>query len=153
MLCSNVMLYLYLGSPIHRVLLGMRMNLKHTHFHWLDRMAVTLSGFCVVHCVATIILLGTLTSVGHLFADPRIHEVGLLCATLLGAVALGGGLWRHKRMLPAAIGIPGLAFMASALLVRHGVTEAVLTVIGVSFVACAHLLNSRLAPHRPRAAI
>lgn len=129
------------------------MSLNHIHFHWLDRAAVTLSGFCVVHCVATVILLGTLTSVGHLFADPHIHEVGLLCATFLGAVALGGGLWRHKRALPALIGLPGLAFMASALLIQHGWGEALLTIIGVSLVACAHLLNGRLVAIRPQSAI
>lgn len=124
------------------------MSLKHIHFHWLDRAAVTLSGFCVVHCVATVVLLGTLSSVGHLFSNPLIHEVGLMFATLLGAIALGSGLWRHKRMLPALIGVPGLALMASALLVQHGLSEAVLTIMGVSLVAGAHLLNSRLMPFR-----
>ena len=129
------------------------MTLKPIHFHWLDRAAVTLSGFCVVHCVATVVLLGTLSSVGHLFSNPRIHEIGLLCATLLGAIALGGGVWRHKRILPALIGIPGLALMAGALLVQHGLGEALLTIMGVSLVAGAHLLNSRLRPLRAPSAI
>ncbi|MDQ4420472.1 MerC domain-containing protein [Sphingobium sp. DEHP117] len=113
------------------------------HFYWLDRAAIVLSGFCVVHCVATIILIGTLTSLGHLFADPRIHEIGLACATLLGAVALGSGLVRHRRTLPILAGVPGLALMAAALFVPHGFSEALLTILGVSLVAGAHLMNAR----------
>lgn len=114
--------------------------------HWIDRAAVTLSGFCVVHCVATVVMLGTLSSLGHLFANPRIHEIGLLFATLLGAVALGGGILRHRRTLPALIGLPGLALMTAALFVAHGAGEALLTVLGVGLVASAHILNARL-PH------
>lgn len=131
----------------------MRVPENHIHFHWLDRLAVTLSGFCVVHCVATVILLGTLSSLGHLFVNPLVHEIGLLCATILGAIALGSGLFRHRRALPALIGIPGLLFMACALMVPHGVSEALLTIIGVTLVAGAHLLNSRMAPVQSRSAV
>lgn len=119
------------------------MTQKSAYLHWLDKAAITLSGFCVVHCVATIVLIGTLTSLGHLFGNPRIHEIGLLCATLLGAVALGSGIMRHRRTLPIVAGVPGLALMAAALFVPHGVSEALLTIMGVSLVAGAHLMNAR----------
>ena len=125
------------------------MKTTHIHFHWLDKAAVTLSGFCVVHCVATVVMLGTLSSIGHLFANPRIHEIGLLCATVMGAVALGGGLWRHRRLFPALVGICGLGLMATALYIPHGWSEAILTICGVTLVAIAHLVNAR--SHLPRA--
>ena len=127
--------------------------MKHHHFPMLDRAAVALSGFCVVHCVATVVLLGTLSSLGHLFTDPRIHEGGLLLATLLGGIALGTGVWRHRRMLPVMIGVPGLFLMAIALLVPHGGGEALLTICGVSLVAAAHLLNARLKPALAQSAL
>tara|TARA_B110001454_G_scaffold215537_1_gene237164 strand:- start:3254 stop:3619 length:366 start_codon:yes stop_codon:yes gene_type:complete len=115
---------------------------RPAHLHWLDKTAITLSGFCVVHCVATVVLIGTLSSLGHFFADPRIHEIGLLGATLLGALALGSGLLRHRQALPILAGVPGLALMAAALFVPHGYGEALLTILGVSLVAGAHLMNA-----------
>lgn len=119
------------------------MTQRSAALHWLDKAAIMLSGFCVVHCVATIALIGTLTSLGHFFSDPRIHEIGLLCATLLGALALGGGVLRHRKALPVLTGVPGLVLMAAALFVPHGFGEALLTIGGVSLVAGAHLMNAR----------
>ena len=121
------------------------MTHRYATLHWLDRAAVMLSGFCVVHCVATVVLLGTLSSLGHLFADPRIHEVGLLLATVLGAVALGSGMMRHRRALPLLLGVPGIALMIAALCVHHGLGEAMLTIAGVGLVASSHIANARTA--------
>ena len=36
-----------------------------------------LSGLCLVHCVATAVLLGLLASAGGMLGAPIIHEVGL----------------------------------------------------------------------------
>ena len=123
------------------------MHANARKWQWLDKGAMLLSGLCVVHCVATVVLLGALSAFGHLFADPRIHEVGLALATLLGAVALGSGLWRHRNRLPMLLGVPGLSLMTAALFVDHGVREALLTIAGVSLVALAHLLNARMRLH------
>ena len=43
----------------------------------LDRIAMGLSGLCLVHCVATAVLLALLASAGGLLGSPIIHEVGL----------------------------------------------------------------------------
>ena len=100
---------------------------------------------CAVHCVSTLFLLGALSSLGHLFEAPIIHETGLALAVLLGAVALGFGAMRHGRMLPVAIGSLGLGVMAGALSLPHGAAEAVYTVLGVAIVALGHYLNGRVA--------
>ena len=126
------------------------MTHRYATLHWLDRAAVMLSGFCVVHCVATVVLLGTLSSLGHLFADPRIHEVGLLLATVLGlrrprAALLRQQRLRHRRALPLLLGVPGIALMIAALCVHHGLGEAMLTIAGVGLVASAHIANARIA--------
>jgi membrane-bound ClpP family serine protease len=109
----------------------------------IDRIAVTLSGLCVVHCVATVVLLGLVSSVASWLGNPLIHEVGLALATMLGAVALIGGAFSHGRVLPTLIGTAGLIFMGFALFVPHGGREALLTIIGVSFLAGAHWLNRK----------
>ena len=66
----------------------------------LDRIAIALSGLCMVHCLATAVLLGLLASAGGLLGSPAIHEVGLTLAMILGGVALGRGVIEHGFMMP-----------------------------------------------------
>lgn len=107
----------------------------------LDRMAIGLSGLCLVHCLATSVVLALLASAGGLLGAPIIHEVGLVLAMILGAVALGRGVADHGFMLPAAVGALGLGVMAGALQLPHDGTEALYTVAGVGLVALGHRLN------------
>ena len=107
----------------------------------LDRIAIGLSGLCLVHCVATAILLGLLASAGGFLGSPLIHEVGLTFAIMIGAVALGRGIFEHGFMLPSAIGGLGLGVMAGALSLPHDGREPVYTVVGVMVVALGHRLN------------
>ena len=110
----------------------------------LDRVAMTLSGLCLVHCLATALLLGTLSTVGGLLGSPIIHETGLALAILLGAVALGNGILMHGRFLPPSIGGLGIGMMAAALTLPHGGPEMAATMMGVALLATGHFLN-RLA--------
>jgi hypothetical protein len=108
----------------------------------LDRIAMGLSGLCLVHCVATAILLGLLASAGGILGSPLIHEVGLTLAMIIGSVALGRGIVEHGFMLPAAVGGLGLGVMAWALSLPEGGHEAIYTVAGVSILALGHRLNA-----------
>jgi hypothetical protein len=107
----------------------------------LDRIAMGLSGLCAVHCVATAVLLGLLASAGGLLGKPVIHEVGLTLAMMLGAVALGRGFREHGFVLPAVVGVAGLATMAYAMTLHESGFEPVVTILGVSMLALGHRLN------------
>lgn len=107
----------------------------------LDRVAIGLSGLCLVHCLATAVLLGLLASAGGLLGAEWIHEVGLSLAMVLGAVALGHGVLQHGFMLPSAVGGLGLGVMAGALTMPHDGSEALFTIIGVGILALGHQLN------------
>jgi hypothetical protein len=109
----------------------------------IDRMAIGLSGLCLVHCVASAVLVMVLASAGGLLLDPRIHEIGLVFAMLLGAIGLGRGIFEHGFMLPAAIGSLGLGTMAGALTLGHGPEEVFYSVFGVLILALGHDLNRR----------
>jgi hypothetical protein len=109
----------------------------------LDRMGMVLSCLCAVHCVASIAVVAALGIGGSLLLDPAIHRVGLALAMLVAGVAIGLGALRHGRRAPFVTAMTGLSFMGGALAVPHGTEEAVLTIIGVSLVAFAHLLNVR----------
>lgn len=109
----------------------------------IDRLAIGVSGLCVVHCVATAVLLTILASAGGLFVDPIFHEVGLAIALVLGVVGLGRGVMIHGFMLPAAIGSLGLGMMAGTLTLQHGGIEVGYSIAGVLILALGHDLNRR----------
>jgi hypothetical protein len=107
----------------------------------LDRIAMGLSGLCLVHCVATAVLLGLLASAGGLLGRPIIHEVGLSLAMVIGAFALGRGLREHGFVLPAMVGLTGLSIMGYALTLPEGGHEPIFTMAGVLVLALGHRLN------------
>jgi hypothetical protein len=109
--------------------------------HRLDRMAIGLSGLCLVHCLATSVLLALVASAGSVLGADWIHEVGLGLAMIMGAIALGRGVLEHGYSMPSAIGGLGLGVMAGALTLPHNGTEAVYTVLGVGILALGHRLN------------
>jgi hypothetical protein len=109
----------------------------------IDRLAIGLSGFCLVHCVASVVLVAVLASAGGLLLDPVVHEVGLLIALCLGVIALGRGIWQHGFMMPAAVGGLGLGIMSGALMMDHGGGSTLYTITGVLILALGHDLNRR----------
>ena len=109
----------------------------------LDRMAIALSGLCLVHCLATSVVLAVLASAGGLLVAPVVHEIGLTLAIMLGIVALGRGVLDHGFMMPSAVGGLGLGVMSGALTMPHSGLETVYTIIGVAVLALGHDLNRR----------
>lgn len=117
------------------------MNRNRTSAGRLDRIAMGLSGLCLVHCIATAILLGLLATAGGILGSPVIHEVGLTLAMIIGAIALVRGVREHGFVLPAVVGALGLGVMAFALSLPEGGHEPIYTVVGVMVLALGHRLN------------
>jgi hypothetical protein len=107
----------------------------------LDRLAIGLSGICVVHCLATSVLLALLASAGSMLGADWIHEIGLVLAMAMGVISLGRGILEHGFAMPSAVGGLGLGVMAGALTMPHNGTEALYTVVGVLILALGHRLN------------
>ena len=120
--------------------------------HRLDRLAIGLSGLCVVHCVATTVLVALLSVAGGWLGADWIHEGGLMLAMALGAFALGRGAMDHGFLMPVAVGSLGLGVMGGALTLPHDGTEAAATMVGVLILALGHDLNRRgsVNPFGPR---
>lgn len=109
----------------------------------LDRWAIALSGLCLVHCVASAVIVALLASAGGVLLSPVIHEIGLALAILIGVVAMGWGYFEHRRVLPVAVASLGIGVMAGALSLGHVPMEIPLTMLGVSLLALGHWLNRR----------
>jgi hypothetical protein len=108
-----------------------------------DGLGLSVAGLCLVHCLATSVILVFLASAGGLLVNPAIHEIGLALAIVFGVLALGKGLRDHGFLMPAAIGALGIGMMAGALTLPHGGTEIMWTILGVAVLALGHDLNHR----------
>jgi hypothetical protein len=111
----------------------------------LDQLGIGLAGLCALHCLATLTLISVLGLGGHFLLEDNIHRIGLVLAVGVAAVAIGWGVLRHRRMLPFGVASAGLVVMTVALLVPHGTSEFLLTLVGVALVSLGHWLNLRAA--------
>jgi hypothetical protein len=66
---------------------------------------------------------------------------------IVGAFALGRGIYEHGFLLPSAVGALGLGVMAGALQLPEGGHEPVYTVAGVMILALGHRLNVLATEH------
>ena len=111
----------------------------------LDKSAMTLSGLCLVHCLAGTLLL-TMFAVGSGWLGHNVHLIGLLIALPLAAFALWRGVAVHGRIGVAILGATGIGLMAISLFIAHGAPgEIALSVIGVILLGAAHWWNLRAA--------
>ncbi len=117
------------------------MSLLAIPTHRLDRMAIGLSGLCLVHCLATTVFLALVSAAGGLLGSDWVHEVGLGLAMVMGAISLGRGIYEHGYSMPSAVGGLGLGVMAGALTLPHNGSEALYTIVGVAILALGHRLN------------
>jgi len=109
----------------------------------IDRWAIGLSGLCLVHCIASAVVVAVLASAGTFLLDPIFHEVGMSIALVLGVLGLGRGIMTHGFMLPASVGGLGIGVMAGSLVLGHEHGGTLYSIIGVLIVALGHDLNRR----------
>ena len=108
-----------------------------------DRAGVIVSGLCLAHCLAGIVLVGVLGLGGEVLLNPAIHRFGLVAAIAIAGATIGANALRGGRRGPLLAGLCGLSLMASAVIAGHGTAEVMLTMAGVALVALAHVANIR----------
>ena len=111
-----------------------------------DRLAMTLSSACVIHCFFTpsfIILTSGLVSFS--IDNEFLHLSLLLLAAPISLYALTSGYINHKTYYFLPIGIVGLLILSLAILIGEPMIgefgEKLLTVLGSSLVVYAHFKN------------
>ncbi len=114
--------------------------------HRFDFVAIWLSGACLIHCIAIPFAVFAIPVMGdHLLGSETIvHWLLLAPAVPVSIVSLWFGYRRHSYLAGIVIGAGGLSLMfigVSHLADRS--YEIPLTVLGVSLVGIAHVLNMR----------
>lgn len=113
---------------------------------WLDRVAMTGSAACMIHCLALPLLLAAAPALSAFIAIPEsFHRWVLVFAVPAAVVALLGGHARHAALWPFLLGLVGLGLMTlGAFAVPEGEVEIAVTVAGSIVLAAAHIANLRL---------
>jgi len=111
----------------------------------LDRIGITATSLCALHCILLPILLPVLPLMGLSFlADHAWEHVFLLMTAALGTIALFSGFKRyHKRLYPFYLLYLGVALYW----IKHDFSEAMevyFIIGGASLIVAAHFINIKL---------
>lgn len=114
-----------------------------------DRVGVTGSVMCAIHCASLPILIALAPGVGMgLFANEGVEAGFVVFATVLALASLWMGYRRHRSFRGWMFLVPGLVAVWAALLYPplHAsvVPHAVAMTMGGTLIAVAHVLNLRL---------
>lgn len=114
-----------------------------------DKIAISLSLLCTVHCLATPILVALLPSLAIINVDRETFHLWMVIAVVpISLYALTLGCKKHKESSVLLTGLLGLACLIGAVLFGEShlgeVGEKVCTVIGSVFIALSHFQNFTL---------
>ena len=111
----------------------------------LDRIGITATSLCALHCILLPVLLPVLPLMGLSFlADHAWEHVFLLMTAALGSIALFSGFKRyHKRLYPFYLLYLGVALYW----IKHNFSETdeiYFIIAGASLIVAAHFINIKL---------
>ena len=114
-----------------------------------DRIAISASALCAIHCLCLPLLLGVFPAVGSsIFGQESFHQLLLWLVIPLSLFSLTLGCKRHKNGLVAVLGVIGIAILYLTATLGHDLLgefyERVATLIGASAIAAAHMRNYSL---------
>lgn len=118
-----------------------------------DKIAISLSMLCAIHCFATPMLMVLLPSIAGLLIEPELLHMWLAIGVLpISAFALTLGCKKHRKFRVLTLGVIGLAFMlvavASGSLGLGESFEKTFTLLGAILISSAHFWNYRLCQHQ-----
>ena len=113
-----------------------------------DVAAIFLSNICLVHCLALPILTVTIPSFLSIYLEEDAFHLWMLVFVVpISLLTLMMGCRRHKQSRIFSVGVVGLSGLIWVALFGHDLLaesgEKLLTVIGWSLIAFAHVLNYR----------
>ena len=118
-----------------------------------DKMAMSLSMLCALHCMAAPVIIVMLPSLAALQLDDEAFHTWMVLAVIpISIYALTMGCRQHKHYRLLGIGLFGLLFLLSAVLSGDDLItsfwEKALTVTGAVTIALGHYWNYRLCRHQ-----
>ena len=112
----------------------------------LDKLAISTSTVCAIHCLSLPLLLAVFPAVGAtIFGQESFHQVLLWVVIPLSVVGLTLGCRRHKDRLVVLLGLVGLVVLILVATMGHSslgeVGERTATLAGSCAIAIGHIRN------------
>lgn len=113
---------------------------------YFDRIAISLSAICIVHCLAVPLVVAVLPLAAlGLGNESHFHAVMLWLVVPISVIGLVMGYREHNRAAIVAAGIVGMAVVSLAAILGHGQwpisIEVLVSLIGSLLLAGAHWAN------------
>lgn len=111
----------------------------------LDRIGITATSLCALHCILLPVILPALPLLGIGFlADHMWEHIFLVVTAILGSIAMFSGFKRyHKKLYPFYLLMLGVVVYWQ----KHDFSEAVqpfFIMIGATLIVAAHIINIKL---------
>ncbi|MDT0605161.1 MerC domain-containing protein [Thalassotalea castellviae] len=111
----------------------------------LDRIGITATSLCALHCILLPVILPALPLLGIGFlADHTWEHIFLIVTAILGSIAMFSGFKRyHKKLYPFYLLMLGVVVYWQ----KHDFSEAVqpfFIMIGATLIVAAHIINIKL---------
>ena len=109
----------------------------------LDKIGITASIACAIHCAALPVIITSLPLLGLGFLANIWFEMGMISLSLIiGTYALLSSYPKHKKALPILVLVGGFLCIGSGHLLIENM-ESILIPTGGILIAAAHLINWR----------
>jgi len=112
----------------------------------LDRLGMSASLACAVHCAVLPLLLAALPAIGLAWLDsPGVDWTLVALAAVIALRAHRGGFRLHRSCLPTAVAVAGLlAIVTTICLLKGSASHHYIQASGAVVVASSHFLNRHL---------
>ena len=114
-----------------------------------DKVAISLSIACMIHCLATPLLLVLLPTLAGLPIEGESFHLWMVVAVIpISVYALTLGCQKHKKFSIAVLGVIGLLCLIAAVALGESLIgeagEKLLTVVGALLISVSHYHNFQL---------
>jgi hypothetical protein len=114
----------------------------------VDKLGISLSGICAVHCFLTPVLLLLIPSWGSHFHQEEIHWFFFLFVAPVATYSFWRTYQAHKNIKPLILGCLGLIILSLPIFVEHFHNIGhVISLIGSALMILAHLQSLRCQCH------
>lgn len=127
-------------------------NRSPRHRGVLDRLAIILSGLCLVHCLLLPVFVLLLPLLAQ-FNDTHFHAQMLIVVIPVSLFAFAVGYRRHGNKVIIGWGFVGIGILSVGGTIVHAkyglLADSALTIAGSLILATSHYFNNRLTAHVP----
>ncbi|SEP03744.1 MerC domain-containing protein [Mucilaginibacter sp. OK283] len=117
----------------------------------IDRIGITASTLCAIHCAVVPLVFTGLPLIGLSFLALPLVEWGMIIfALMIGLYSIGLSYLRiHRRPLPVILLVTGFAIIMLGHVFLSGRMEGIIVPAGGLFIAVAHFINYRCTEPHP----